>query len=179
MPCYIYILEKSCYTPEWGTFLAIIHTLLVRSKSRLVGRIDVFLYCMHYFFNVYFGKFLMTFIYIWEIGCMSISKCHWMVIGKSGQQTWSFAWCCLCGFVYYPTLAREFQRVRVWVKFVLRTLELTDTPTNLANQVKVGHALDQSRSVQMRGPERAHQNIAQSWWSSRTNRRLSTQFWKN
>ena len=25
--------------------------------------------------------------------------------------------------------------------------ELTDTPTNLTNQVKVGHALDQSRSV--------------------------------
>ena len=46
----------------------------------------------------------------------------------------------------------------VWGKFVFRTLELTDTPTNLANQVKVGHALDQSRSVQLRGPERAHQN---------------------
>ena len=33
---------------------------------------------------------------------------------------------------------------RVWGKFVFRTLELTDTPTNLANQVEVGHALDQS-----------------------------------
>ena len=53
---------------------------------------------------------------------------------------------------YYPTLAREFQGFRVWGKFVIRTLELTDTPTNLANQVKVGHALDQSRSVQSRGP---------------------------
>ena len=41
-------------------------------------------------------------------------------------------------------------------------MELTDTPTNLANQVKIGHALDQSRSVQLRGPERAHQNNAQS-----------------
>ena len=41
-------------------------------------------------------------------------------------------------------------------------MELTDTPTNLAYQVKVGHALDQSRSVQTRGPERAHQNNAQS-----------------
>ena len=59
---------------------------------------------------------------------------------------------------HYPTLAREFQGFRVWGKFVFWTLELTDTPTNLANQVKVGHALDQSRSVQSRGPERAHQN---------------------
>ena len=33
----------------------------------------------------------------------------------------------------YPTLAREFQGFRVWGKFVFRTLELTDTPTNLAN----------------------------------------------
>ena len=55
----------------------------------------------------------------------------------------------------YPTLAREFQGFRVWGKFVFRTLELADTPTNLANQVKVGHALDQSRSVQPRGPESA------------------------
>ena len=31
-----------------------------------------------------------------------------------------------------PTLAREFQGFRVWGKFVFRTLELTDTPTNLA-----------------------------------------------
>ena len=37
-------------------------------------------------------------------------------------------------------------------------LELTDTPTNLANQVKANQALDQSRSVQSRGPERTHQN---------------------
>ena len=35
----------------------------------------------------------------------------------------------------YPTLAREFQGFRVWGKFVFRTLELTDTPTNIANQV--------------------------------------------
>ena len=31
-------------------------------------------------FNVYFGKFVMTFIDIGEMGCMSIPKCHWMVI---------------------------------------------------------------------------------------------------
>ena len=79
--------------------------------------------------------------------------------------------------VFYPTLAREFQGFRVWGKFVFRTLELTDTPTNLANQVKIGHALDQSRSVQSRGPERAHQNNEPSWRSSRTDRRLSRQFW--
>ena len=77
----------------------------------------------------------------------------------------------------YPTLAREFQGFRVWGKFVFRTLELTDTPTNLANQVKVGHALDQSRSVQSRGPERAHQNNEPSWQSSRRDRRVSRQLW--
>ena len=82
-----------------------------------------------------------------------------------------------CDTVIYPTLAREFQGFRVWGKFVFRTLELTDTPTNLANQVKVGHALGQSRSVQLRGPERAHQNNEPSWRSSRTDRRLSRQFW--
>ena len=74
-------------------------------------------------------------------------------------------------------VARDFQGFRVWGKFVFRTLELTDTPTNLANEVTVGHALDQSRSVQSRGPERAHQNNEPSWWSSRTDRRLSRQFW--
>ena len=68
----------------------------------------------------------------------------------------------------YPTLAREFQGFRVWGKFVFRTLELTDTPTNLANQVKVGHALDQSHSVQSCGPGRAHQNNEPSRRSSRS-----------
>ena len=53
-------------------------------------------------------------------------------------------------FRHYPTLACEYQGFRVWGKFVFRTLELTDTPTNLANQVKVGHALDHSRSVSNR-----------------------------
>ena len=37
----------------------------------------------------------------------------------------------------YPTLAREFQGFRVWGKFVFQKLELTDTPTNQANQVKL------------------------------------------
>ena len=83
----------------------------------------------------------------------------------------------LKGIGNYPTLAREFQGFRVWEKFVFRTLELTDTPTNLANEVKVGHAFDQSCSVQSRGPERVHQNNEPSWRSSRTDRRLSRQFW--
>ena len=78
--------------------------------------------------------------------------------------------------IHYPTLAREFQGFRVWGKFVFRTLELTDTPTNLANEVKVGQALDQSCSVQLRGPKRAHQNNELSWQSSRTDRPLSRQF---
>ena len=80
-------------------------------------------------------------------------------------------------FIFHPTLACEFQGFRVGGKFVFWTLELTDTPTNLANQAKVGHALDQSRSVQSRGPERAHQNNEPSWRSSRTDSRLSRQFW--
>ena len=54
------------------------------------------------------------------------------------------------------------------------------TPANLANQVQVSRALDQSHSVQFRGPEREHQNNAQSSWrSSRTNHRLSRQFWED
>ena len=36
----------------------------------------------------------------------------------------------------------EFQGFRVWGKFVFQTLGLMATPTNLAYQVKVGHALD-------------------------------------
>ena len=82
-------------------------------------------------------------------------------------------------FRHYPTLAREDQGFRVWEKFVFRMLEFTDTPTNLANQVKVGHALDHSRSVQSCRPERAHQNNAKSWRSSTTDRRLLRHFWEN
>ena len=44
-------------------------------------------------FNVSFGKFVMTFIHIAEIGCMIIPKCQWMVIVVNlVKQTW-------CGFV--------------------------------------------------------------------------------
>ena len=97
---------------------------------------------------------------------------------------WYFLFC-ICSHsgmeIYkdYPTLAREFQGFRVRGKFLFLTLELTDTPTNLANQVKAGHTLDQSHSGQPRRPERAHQNNAQWWRLSRTDRWLSRQFWKN
>ena len=47
----------------------------------------------------------------------------------------------------YPTHAREFQGFRVWGKFVLRKLELTDPLTNLAYQVIVGQALNQSLAI--------------------------------
>ena len=60
----------------------------------------------------------------------------------------------------YPTLAREFQGFGVWGNFASRMLPLTVTPTNLANQVKVGHARDESQSIQLRVPEKAHQNKA-------------------
>ena len=76
----------------------------------------------------------------------------------------------------YPTLAREFQGFRVWGKFVFRMLELTATPNKLANQVKVGHALAQSRNGQSHGPERAHQNNELSQRLSRPNRWLLRQF---
>ena len=48
-------------------------------------------YCMHYFVQCVFGKFVMTYIDIREIGCMSIPKCHWMVIVLNRiLQTWFF-----------------------------------------------------------------------------------------
>ena len=76
--------------PFWRSF---IFYLLVRSKGRLVGRIYGFsMYCKRYLFNVYFGKLVMTFIDIGEIGFMSISKCHWMVIVVNlVKQTWLLA----------------------------------------------------------------------------------------
>ena len=42
-----------------------------------------------------------------------------------------------------------------------RTLEIAATPTNVANQVKLGHAPCQSHSVQSPGPEITHQR----WWA--------------
>ena len=49
---------------------------------------------------------------------------------------------------YYPTLAHEFHGFKVSGKFVFKMLELMATPTNLANQVEVGHTIDQSHRVQ-------------------------------
>ena len=71
-----------------------------------------------------------------------------------------------CVSIHYPTLGREFEGLRMWGKFVFRTLELTATPTNLANRIKVGYAIDKSRSVQSCGPDRAHQNT----WGSHDDR---------
>ena len=65
---------------------------------------------------------------------------------------------------------------RVWGKLVFRTLELTDTPTNLANHVKVGHTLDLSHAMSNRADR---ESAPQSWQSSRTDCRLSRQFWEN
>ena len=48
-----------------------------------------------------------------------------------------YHWIKLC----YPTFAHEFQGFSVWGKYVFRTLKLTATPTDIANQVKIGHAL--------------------------------------
>ena len=48
--------------------------------------------------NGYCGKFVMTFIDIGEIGCMSIPKCHWVVsVVNLVKQTWIFA----CWYVFH------------------------------------------------------------------------------
>ena len=55
--------------------------LLVRSKAGwLAGFMGFLCIVCTILFNVYFGKFGMTFIDIGEIGYMSIPKCYWMVI---------------------------------------------------------------------------------------------------
>ena len=87
------LLKKRCYTPEWATFLAIIHILSVcEVKIRMVGGFMFFLCIVcTILFNVHFGKFVMTFIDIGEIGCMIIPKCHWMVIMVNVvKRTWFF-----------------------------------------------------------------------------------------
>ena len=75
--------------------------LFVGFRRRQVGRIYVFLYIIcTILFNVYFGKLVMTFIDIGEIGCMSIPECHWMVIVVNMvKQTWLLhdaACCAVC-----------------------------------------------------------------------------------
>ena len=57
-----------------------------------------------------------------------------------------------------PCIDPSVARFRVSYPLQFWTRGLTLTPINLVNQVKLGHALDQSRSVQLRGPEGTHQN---------------------
>ena len=94
-----YTLGKKIGTPRNGVpfWRLFIFYLLVRSKGRLVGRIYVFLCIVcTILFNRYFGKFVMAFIDIRKNGCMSIPKCHLMVLVINlVKQTWFFAWCCL------------------------------------------------------------------------------------
>ena len=109
----------------------------------------------------------------WPVKKLNVKACRCASYGQGHLSSYRG----LVYYCHYPTLAREFQGFRLWGWFVFRTLELMDTPTNLANQIKVGHALDQSRSVQSRGPERAHQNNEPSWQSSRADHRLFRPFW--
>ena len=79
VPCTVasllWVLNRALWSTGFMVFLCVVFTVL---------------------FNVHFGKFVMTFIDIGEIGCMSIPKCHWMVIVVNlVKQTWFFAWCCL------------------------------------------------------------------------------------
>ena len=94
-----YTLGKKVVTPQnevspWQSF---IFYLFLRSEGRLVGRIYVFyafqaISCLMRFF----GKFVMTFIDIGEIGCMDLPKCHWVVIVVNlVKHIWFFAWCSL------------------------------------------------------------------------------------
>ena len=70
---------------------------------------------------------------------------RWIPLAKGiGEEPW--------GFVCYPTLAREFQGFWVWGKFVFRTLELTDTPTNF--MAKGPDGLDSDRWIPLRGGAR-------------------------
>ena len=114
----LYIIGKCCYTPEWGTLLVIIHILsacMWDLKASWLAGFLVFV-CIVYIilFNVYFGKFVMTFIDIGEIDCMSLHKGNWMVIVVNlVKQTFNFLHDAACwrGFVYagsyrvFPPLA--------------------------------------------------------------------------
>ena len=52
-------------------------------------------------FNEYFDKFLMTFLDIGEIGCMSINKYHWIaIVVNLVKQNFLHDAACWCGFVY-------------------------------------------------------------------------------
>ena len=65
------VLNRALWSTGFMGFLCIVFTIL---------------------FNVYFGKFVMTFTDIGEIGCMSILKFHWMVI----VVICLLVWFCVC-----------------------------------------------------------------------------------
>ena len=71
--------------------------LRVKSKGRLVGRMYGFsINCMYHLFYVHFWIFVMSFFDIGEIDCMSIAKCHWVVIVVNlVKHIWFCVWCCL------------------------------------------------------------------------------------
>ena len=92
-------LENNVVTP-WNEVpfwrLSILH-LLLGFEGKLDDRMHVFLCIVcTILFYVYFDKFVMTFIDIWEISRMSIPKFYWMVIVVNlVKQILFFAWCCL------------------------------------------------------------------------------------
>ena len=75
--------------------------------------------------------------------------------------TWWVAWYHIAIF-QSPHTPREFQGlIRVWAIISFQVMELMATPTTLADQVKLCHALDQSRNVQTRKSQQAYQDRPQ------------------
>ena len=75
--------------------------------------------------------------------------------------TWWVAWYHFAIF-QSPHTPREFQGlIRVWAIILFQVMELMATPTTLADQVKLCHALDQSRNVQTRKSQQAYQDRPQ------------------
>ena len=93
-PLWCALLKKIIVTPriEVSSWRLFIFSLLVRSKGRLLTGFMVFLCTVStILFNVYFGKFVITFFDIGEIGCTSIPKCHGVVfVAHLVKQTWFF-----------------------------------------------------------------------------------------
>ena len=97
----IYALGKKLLHTRMGYFFwrLLIFYLLVRSKGRLVNLPGFVIFpCIvcTILFNVHFDKMAMTFIYIGAIGCMSIHKCHWvLIVVNLVKKSKFFACCCL------------------------------------------------------------------------------------
>ena len=70
--------------------------------------------------------------------------------------------------VQYILLPRQFQGFRVWGKFVFQTLELTDTPTNLANHALSNRADLRERTKTISGHGDRRGQIADFWDSFET-----------